>query len=151
MLKKLTQTPDDAVLTVLRITLGVVMFPHGAQKALGWFGGGGIGGTIGFFNEGLGIPAFLTILVIMAEFLGSLGLIVGAFSRIAAAGIIAVMLGAVPMVHLANGFFMNWTGQQAGEGFEFHILVVAIAAIVVWKGSGAASIDRSLAKKQAAA
>lgn len=151
MLKKLVQTQDDAVLTVLRITLGVVMFPHGAQKVLGWFGGGGIGGTIGFFNDALGIPAVLTVLVIMAEFFGAIGLIAGAFSRIAASGIIAVMLGAVAMVHLPNGFFMNWTGQQAGEGFEFHILVVAMAAILVWKGSGAASVDRSIAEKLPAA
>ena len=148
MLKKLLDTPKSPALTVIRVALGVVMFAHGAQKALGWFGGHGPAGTIGFFDQALGVPAALTLLVIAAEFLGGLGLIVGALGRIAAAGVIAVMLGAVGLVHLENGFFMDWTGQQAGQGFEFHLLVIAMAVAVALRGSGALSVDRVLIKRE---
>jgi len=148
MLKKLLDTPKSPALTVIRVALGVVMFAHGAQKALGWFGGSGPSGTIGFFDQSLGVPAVLTLLVIAAEFLGGLGLIVGALGRIAAAGVIAVMLGAVGLVHLENGFFMDWTGQQAGQGFEFHLLVIAMAVAVALRGSGALSVDRVLIKRE---
>ena len=144
MLEKIVNTNDDKTATLLRITLGLVMFPHGAQKALGWFGGGGPAGTIEFFSGALGVPAVLTVLVIAAEFLGSLGLITGLFTRVAAAGIVAVMLGAVTMVHWQNGFFMNWTGSQAGEGFEFHLLVIGIGLALMIAGGGAASLDREV-------
>ena len=148
MLRKLLETPKSPALAVIRVVLGVVMFAHGAQKALGWFGGHGPSGTIGFFDQALGVPAVLTLLVIAAEFLGGLGLIVGALGRIAAAGVIAVMLGAVGLVHLENGFFMDWTGQQAGQGFEFHLLVIAMAVAVALRGSGALSVDRVLLKRE---
>jgi len=148
MLKKLLDTPRSPALTVIRVALGVVMFAHGAQKALGWFGGNGPSGTIGFFDQALGVPAALTLLVIAAEFLGGLGLIVGALGRIAAAGVIAVMLGAVGLVHLENGFFMDWSGQQAGQGIEFHLLVIAMAVAVALRGSGALSVDRVLLKRE---
>jgi putative oxidoreductase len=143
MLRKLLSTSDDRVLLLLRLALGIVMFPHGAQKALGWYGGGGIDETIGFFGQ-MGIPAFLTMLVIAAEFLGSILLVVGFLGRVAAFGIACVMIGAMIMVHIPNGFFMNWSGQQAGEGFEYHILALALAGVIIWRGSGAASIDRAL-------
>ena len=143
MFRKLLATSDDGVLLLLRLVLGIVMFPHGAQKALGWFGGGGIDGTVGFLGQ-MGVPSFLAMLVIAAEFLGSIGLIVGFLGRVGAFGIICVMLGAIVMVHIPNGFFMNWTGQQAGEGYEFHLLVIAMALAILWRGSGAASIDRAL-------
>ena len=148
MLKKLLDTPKSPALTVIRVALGVVMFAHGAQKALGWFGGNGPSGTIGFFDQALGVPAALTLLVIAAEFLGGLGLIVGALGRIAAAGVIAVMLGAIGLVHLENGFFMDWSGQQAGQGIEFHLLVIAMAVAVALRGSGALSVDRVLIKRE---
>jgi putative oxidoreductase len=144
MFRKLLETPKSPALAVIRVALGVVMFAHGAQKALGWFGGPGPSGTIGFFDQALGVPAALTLLVIAAEFLGGLGLIVGALGRIAAAGVIAVMLGAVGLVHIENGFFMNWSGQQAGQGVEYHVLVVAMAVAVLLRGSGAFSVDRAL-------
>lgn len=143
MFRKLLETPKSPALAVIRIALGVVMFAHGAQKALGWFGGNGPSGTIGFFDQ-LGVPAVLTVLVIAAEFLGGLGLMLGALGRVAAAGVIAVMLGAVGLVHVQNGFFMDWSGQQAGQGFEFHLLVVAMAVAVLLGGSGAFSVDRAL-------
>jgi len=141
MFRKLMTTPNSPALTVVRLALGAVMFAHGAQKALGWFGGSGPAGTIGYFDQALGIPAALTALVIAAEFLGGLGLIVGALSRIAALGVIAVMLGAVALVHLPNGFFMS------DGGFEFHILAVAMAVAVLIRGGGALSVDRAIAER----
>ena len=141
MFKKLMTTPNSPALMVVRLALGVVMFAHGAQKALGWFGGFGPAGTIGYFDQALGVPAALAVLVIAAEFLGGLGLIVGALSRIAALGVIAVMLGAVALVHLPNGFFAD------KGGFEFHILAVAMAVAVVIRGGGALSVDRVIAER----
>ena len=92
------------------------------------------------------IPAVFAFLAIMAEFLGGLGLILGALTRIAAFGLAANMIVAVYMVHWRNGLFMNWSGQQKGEGFEFHILAVAMAVVLMARGGGAASVDRALAK-----
>lgn len=121
------------------------MFPHGAQKALGWFGGPGCSQTMGLFTDQLHLPAALALLVIAAEFLGSLGLIAGFLTRVAAFGIACNMVGAILLVHLPNGFFMNWTGQQAGEGFEFHILAIGIALALLIGGGGKASVDRAIA------
>ncbi len=149
MSNKLMTAANDVSATIARVTLGIVIFPHGAQKMLGWFGGGGFGGTIDFFGATWGIPAFLTVLVILAEFFGSLALIVGLLSRAAAAGIALVMLGAVFTVHLENGFFVNWTGMQAGEGVEYHILAVGLAIVIMLKGSGAFSVDRMLSARNA--
>ena len=143
MFRKLLTTSDDRVLLLLRLALGIVMFPHGAQKALGWFGGPGMDATVGYFAQ-MGIPAFLSMLVVAAEFVGAILLVVGFLGRLAAFGIACVMVGAVFLVTLPNGFFMNWSGQQAGEGFEYHILALAMSAVIMWRGSGAASIDRAL-------
>ncbi|RMH15968.1 MAG: DoxX family protein [Gemmatimonadetes bacterium] len=142
-LRRIVKTEPEWGATVARLVLGLVMFPHAAQKVFGWFGGGGISGTIGFF-ESIGIPSFLAALVIAAEFLGSLALLLGAFGRLGAAAVSVVMLGAIAKVHWANGFFMNWFGQQAGEGFEYHLLALGLAAVVLIRGSGAASIDAAL-------
>jgi len=128
---------------LLRLALGVVIFPHGLQKTLGWFGGAGFQGTMAFFTQG-SIPAVFAFLAICAEFLGGLGLIVGFLSRIAAFGIICEMLVAVFRVHLANGFFMNWAGNQKGEGFEFHILAIGIGLAILIRGAGAFSVDRAI-------
>ena len=145
MFRKLLATPDDWTLTVVRLALGVTFFAHGAQKMLGWFGGYGFHGTMGFFTQQMGIPAPLAFLAICAEFFGGLGLIVGLLARIAALGIIVNMLVAVAKVHSANGFFMKWTGQQKGEGFEYHVLAIALLIVVLVRGSGALSLDRALA------
>jgi putative oxidoreductase len=145
MFHKLVSTSNDLVLTVVRLVLGVTFFMHGAQKMLGWFGGYGFHATMGTFTHYLGIPAPLALLAICAEFFGGLGLLVGLLSRVAALGIIVNMLVAIATVHHVNGFFMNWTGQQKGEGFEFHLLAIALAIVVVIKGSGAVSIDRAMA------
>ncbi len=147
MFHKIVSTSNDFTFTIVRLVLGVVFFAHGAQKMLGWFGGYGFHGTMGFFTQQMGIPAPLAFLAICAEFFGGLGLLVGLLSRVAALGIMVNMLVAIATVHHVNGFFMNWTGQQKGEGFEFHLLAIALAIVVLIKGSGAISIDRAIANK----
>ncbi len=144
MWKRLLQTNGDPTAVVLRLTLGAVMLPHGAQKLLGWFGGAGFSGTVDYFSAVLGIPAPLAILVILFESVGAVALLAGFLSRVMALGIAAIMAVAVLKVHLAVGFFMNWLGNQPGEGFEFHLLALAIAFYVIVKGSGPASVDRRL-------
>jgi len=147
MLRKLISTEDSTAITVLRLVLGIVFFAHGAQKMLGWFGGYGFTGTMGFFTGAMHIPAVFAFLAIAAEFFGGLGLIVGFLTRISAFGIAFNMLVAVAMVHAQFGFFMNWTGTQKGEGFEYHLLTLASAIFLMIKGAGAFSIDRALSAK----
>lgn len=149
MLRKLLNTSDDWTLTLLRLAMGIIFFAHGAQKALGWFGGYGFSGTMGFFTHVMHIPAPFAFLAICAEFLGGIGLILGALGRVAALGIACNMLVAVLMVHAPNGFFMNWTGQQKGEGFEYHLLAIAIALVLMVRGSGPFSVDRALQERNA--
>ena len=143
-MRKIFSTPNDLVLTLVRLVLGVVFFAHGAQKMLGWFGGYGFHGTMNAFTQAAHIPAPFAFLAICAEFFGGLGLIVGLLSRIAAFGIMCNMVVAVATVHRFNGFFMNWTGQQKGEGFEYHLLAIAMCLVILIRGAGALSIDRAL-------
>jgi putative oxidoreductase len=144
-MKALFRTEDSLSLLFVRLALGIVMLPHGLQKTLGLFGGPGFSGTMGMFTS-QGLPALLAFLVILSESLGSLGLIVGFLTRVAAFGCAAVMLGAIAMVHWPNGFFMNWSGKQSGEGFEYHILALAVALALLVGGGGKASVDRGLAE-----
>lgn len=144
MFRKLMATDNDIATTILRLVLGVIFFAHGAQKMLGWFGGYGFTGTMGFFTGLLHIPAPFAFLAIAAEFFGSLGLILGLLTRVASFGILCNMLVAVAMVHHQFGFFMNWTGAQKGEGYEFHLLVLAAAVFLMIRGAGAVSVDRLL-------
>lgn len=123
------------------------MFPHGAQKLLGWFGGFGFEGTMGFFTQKMGLPWLVALLIIIGEFFGSLGLLVEFLTRFSAASIGVIMLGAISLVHWPHGFFMNWFGQQKGEGYEYHLLVIGIAAALVVTGAGTWSVDRELAKR----
>lgn len=148
LLDRLVATPADPAATVLRLALGIVMFPHGAQKVFGWFGGFGLEGTMGYMTGTLGIPAIFAGLAIAAELLGSLGLVTGLLTRVAALGILAVMVVAALTVHLPFGFFMNWTGAAGGEGFEFHILAAAMALALVVRGGGAWSLDRLLVARR---
>ena len=127
--------------------LAVVIFPHGAQKVLGWFGGYGWDGTMGYLTGTIGLPTALAALVILIEFLGPIALLLGFCTRFAALGIVAVMVGAVQTVHRANGFFMNWTGKQGGEGYEYHLLAIGIALALILLGGGALSVDRKLAPR----
>ena len=147
MFRKIIGTSHDKILTLLRVVLGIVIFPHGAQKVLGWFGGFGIAGTYGFLTQQMHIPAALAVLVFAAEFLGSIGLLVGFLGKVAAFGIAVNLAVAVFLVHLPNGFFMNWSGQQKGEGIEFFILAIGIAIAIMIGGSGAYSIDLALTRK----
>jgi putative oxidoreductase len=145
MFRKLLVTDDNTATAILRVVLGIVFFAHGAQKMLGWFRGFGFSGTMGFFMGTMHIPALFAFLAIAAEFFGGLGLIVGFLTRIAAFGISVNMLVAISMVHHVFGFFMNWTGAQKGEGFEFHLLVLAITSFLMIRGAGAFSVDRKIA------
>ena len=147
-MKKLFATDDNITLTILRVVLGVVIFAHGAQKLLGWFGGFGFAGTMGWFTGTMGVPYIFGLLVVIIEFFGSLSLIAGFLTRVWAVAIGGVMLGAMFMVHLSNGFFMNWSGQAAGEGYEYHLLVLGIVAVLAFAGGGASSVDRMLQLKK---
>ncbi len=140
----LLQTDNGIVGLILRITLAIVIFPHGAQKVFGWFGGPGFKGTMKYFTDS-GIPTVFALLAIAAEFLGSLGLAAGFLTRIAAFGIACVMLVAIATVHGSQGFFMNWYGNQKGEGFEYHLLALGVAIAVIIGGAGSWSLDLALA------
>lgn len=142
MLKKILMTDDSISLFVLRVLLALVFFPHGAQKIFGWFGGSGFSATLSFFVDKAGIPMFLAVLAIMAETVGVLALFAGLFTRVAALGIAVNMIVCAAGNHLKNGFFMNWMGNQSGEGFEFHILAVAISLALIISGGGRWSLDR---------
>lgn len=146
MSKTLLHTTDGIGPAILRWTLAVVMFPHGAQKLLGWFGGHGFQGTMGHLTDGAGLPWVVAFLVIVIEFFGPLGLALGLLNRPAAFGIASVMVGAVATTHWPHGFFMNWAGNQAGEGFEYHLLVLGLALALMIEGGGAFSLDRRLSR-----
>ncbi|MHB8519960.1 MAG: DoxX family protein [Limisphaerales bacterium] len=147
-LQTLFQTNDRLTPLIARLTLGLVMFPHGAQKALGWFGGYGFSGTMNFFTGSMHIPALFAFLAIAAEFAGAIGLISGCLSRVSAFGIAVNMLVAMVTVHAANGFFMNWLGNQKGEGFEYHVLAFGLALVVLFAGGGKWSVDRLLSGRR---
>ena len=145
-MKYLFQTDDNFSYWVPRATLGCVMFPHGAQKLLGWFGGFGFTNTMTYFTQTAGLPWVVAFLIIMGESFGSLGLILGFFTRLSAFGLICIMLGAIITVHIPNGFFMNWFGKQAGEGFEYHLLVIGISIPLLISGGGKYSVDSLINK-----
>src|SRR3989442_7274039 len=117
MFRKLIATDNDTATTILRLVLGVIFFAHGAQKMLGWFGGYGFSGTMGFFTGMMHIPALFAVLAIAAEFLGGLGLIVGLLTRVSAFGIFCDMVVARAMIHHQFGSFMNCAGKQKGARF----------------------------------
>jgi putative oxidoreductase len=148
MWKKLINTENDIVPLILRVMLGIVFYFHGMQKLTTMYGGYGFTGTMGFFTGKLGIPAFFAFLAIMAEGVGWAGLISGLLTRVAALGITVNMIVAVYMLHWQNGIFMNWFGNQKGEGFEYHLLAIAIGIALMIKGGGALSVDRALSDKK---
>jgi putative oxidoreductase len=145
MIKRLCATDGSLSGIILRVALGVVIFPHGAQKLLGWFGGNGFDATLKWFESNLHVPLLLALAVIFAESVGAVALIMGFFTRVAALAIAVDMVVAVYLIHWKYGFFMNWAGHQKGEGFEFHILAIAIAVALVIKGGGLWSADRTIA------
>jgi putative oxidoreductase len=144
IIRNLFATDDSTAAAILRLVLGLVFFAHGAQKMFGWFGGLGFSGTMGFFTGTMHIPAPFALLAIAAEFFGGLGLILGFLTRVAAFGIAVTMLVAIVTVNSAYGLFMNWYGTQKGEGFEYHLLVLAMTAFLMIRGAGAFSLDRVL-------
>lgn len=141
MIARVLNSRSDYGPLIARLALGLVMFPHGAQKMLGWFGGYGFGGTMEFFTQQMGFPWIVGFLIILIEFAGSLTLLVGLCARPAAVGISTVMLGAIATVHAEVGFFMDWSGQLSGEGFEYHLLAIGLALVVIVQGAGAYSLD----------
>ena len=146
-MKYLFQTNASFSYWVPRVILGCVMFPHGAQKLFGWFDGFGFTNTMTYFTETAGLPWIIAFLIIMGESLGSIGLIVGFFTRLSAFGLICIMVGAIITVHIPNGLFMNWFGKQAGEGFEYHLLVIGISIPLLISGGGKYSVDGLINKK----
>jgi putative oxidoreductase len=135
------KTDDSWSSLILRVTLGVVLFPHGAQKLLGWYGGGGFSGTMGFFTAHMHIPWILAFLVILFESIGAVALIAGFLTRLMALGMACIMVGAVYLVHWPFGFFMNWFGKQPGEGYEYHLLAFGISLALMVAGGGKGSVD----------
>jgi len=148
MTNKLLRTDNDIATATVRLALGVVFFAHGAQKLLGWFGGYGFTGTMGFFTGVLHIPAIFAFLAIAAEFFGGLGLIFGFLTRMAAIGVLSNMIVAIALVHSQFGFFMNWTGTQKGEGYEYHLVILSVTVLLIIRGAGAVSLS-SPAKRSA--
>ena len=146
MWKYLLQTDKDITPLCVRIALGVVMLPHGAQKVLGWFGGHGFSQTLQAFYS-MGFPAWSTVMLMIVELLGSLSLIAGFLTRIWAFGFLVSMSICMSISHIQHGFFMNWFGQKAGEGIEYHILVIGIAIGLTIQGGGALSLDRFIKRK----
>ena len=140
MLDRLVHTEMNYTLAWLRAIVAGVMFAHGAQKVLGWYGGPGYDAALDGFLS-MGIPEPLAVVAILTEFFGAIALFAGLLGRVAALAIAIEMIVAVALVHLPYGFFMNWTGMQAGEGFEYHILLVAMAAPIIVRGAGALSVD----------
>ena len=143
-----TSTKLDYTLLAVRVFLGLTVAAHGAQKLFGWFGGYGFEGTMGFFTKSIGLPYIFALGIILAESLGMIALALGLFTRFLSVSVIAIMLGAILTVHGQFGFFMNWGGNQAGEGFEFHVLVIALAAVTALHGAGSLSLDSVLFKKK---
>lgn len=146
MLETLFSTSSDLGPFLLRVILGLVLFPHGAQKLLGWFGGYGFKGTMGYFTGSAGLPAIVAFLVIIGESFGSVALVFGLLTRFTALSIAIIMLGAALMVHKENGFFINWFGAQKGEGYEFHLLAIGAALALAVTGAGAYSLDAWILK-----
>lgn len=146
MLQRLLQTEDQFSLTLMRVILAVCIFPHGAQKLLGWFNGPGLGRAIDIFSHAYHIPPVFTVLAVCAEFFGAILLVLGLFSRLAALGVtITMVVAAFETYHHFGNFFMNWFGMQKGEGIEYHLIVIAMALALTATGAGAFSIDRLLA------
>lgn len=145
VLRRVLATNGDRTGTLARLSLALLVFPHGAQHALGWFGGYGFSGTHGWMTKTLGFPSAAAALAIVTEIVAPFALVMGLAGRVAALGVVGIMLGAIS-THASNGFFMNWFGALAAgqEGFEYHLAVIALAAVVLLEGSGALSADRAV-------
>jgi putative oxidoreductase len=141
MKQTIFSTNNDWTGLVTRLTIGLILFPHGAQKLLGWFGGYGFSGSMAFFTGTVHLPWIIGFIVIMIEFFGMLLLIAGVGGRVWALLTIVLMTGILITSHLDNGFFMNWFGNQKGEGYEFDLLVIGLSVATLVNGSGKFSVD----------
>jgi putative oxidoreductase len=148
MMRRLIGTRPDAAPFAARVVLALVIFPHGAQHALGWFGGYGFAGTYAWMTDTLGFPAVLAAIAIVTELLAPIALLLGAGGRLAALGIFGLMVGAAS-THIQDGFFMNWFGRlpSGNEGYEYHLLAMALSTVVMIAGSGALSVDAWLTRR----
>lgn len=146
MLQKIIKTNNSKAASILRVALGLVLFPHGAQKLLGWFGGFGFTGTMNYFTDTLHLPWIIALLVILIEFFAALMLITGTATRVAALLIIINFIGVILTAHLNNGFFINWLGNQKGEGYEYHLLIIGMAASLLISGAGTFSVDSMMSR-----
>ena len=144
MLLQILATDSSWVPTLARIILGIIFFAHGSQKVLGWFGGQGLKQTLRTLTEHAGLPSIVALAAVGAEFLGGVALMLGFLGRLSALGIAVNMLAAIFMVHGQYGLFMNWFGDRKGHGIEYHLLAIALAIVIIAKGSGAFSLDRLL-------
>jgi len=147
MKKKIFGTNNDWPSLVTRLTIGLILIPHGAQKMLGWLGGYGFSGTMNYFTNTVNLSWIVAFMIIVIEFIGALSLIVGFASRIWAVLVIFLMIGIIVTAHFENGFFMNWYGSQKGEGYEYHLLVIGLSIVTLLGGSGKFSLDGVIAKK----
>jgi putative oxidoreductase len=145
----LTENKTDLSLLIIRVTLGAVIFAHGAQKMFGWFGGYGFEGTMNYFTGTVGVPYLVGLLVILGESFGALALMLGLFGRFMGVSMFIIMFGALYFDHAQHGFYMNWFGNQKGEGYEFDILTFGLSLAVVINGSGVFSLDHYLFKTKA--
>ena len=143
MFEKMIRTDASFAQFMIRVALGVVIWPHGAQKVLGWYGGPGYAGTLQIF-AGLGFASTTTVALMVIEFIGAGLLVFGFLTRVWALGIGVTITVCMLLNHMQHGFFMNWYGSQAGEGFEYHLLVIGIALALVVRGGGMLSLDRAL-------
>jgi len=149
MKKLLATNSNNWMALIARLALGITIFPHGAQKLLGWFGGYGYNGTMGFLTGQIHLPWIIALLVILIEFFGSLLLIFGFLTRLAAFATLGSFLGVLFAIHIHNGFFMNWNMQpNKGEGYEYFILLFGLALIALIAGGGKASVDAAVTKNK---
>jgi putative oxidoreductase len=146
MKKFLFNTTDSYAPLALRFLLAAVLFPHGAQKLLGWFGGFGFDGTMHYFTDQVGIPSFVGFAVIIIEFFGPIFLLLGFATRLWSLGVIGIMVGVIATT-FNQYFFMNWFGTQKTEGFEFFLLAIGMSLSLLISGGGAYSIDVMLGSK----
>jgi putative oxidoreductase len=142
MKNKLFNTPDSWTMAIIRVFLGLVVFPHGAQKLLGWFGGYGFEGTMNYFTQTVGLPWIVGVTVTILEFFGAIALILGIGTRVVASAYLVLAIGIVFTSHIEHGFFINWFGTQSGEGYEYFLLWIAMALALVVNGAGKFSLDR---------
>ncbi len=147
MLEKIFTTKNDWAGFITRVTLGIVMFPHGAQKMIGMYGGYGFNATMDFFTQTMQLPWIIAFLIIIIEFFGAISLLIGFASRFWAISFIGLFIGIIFTTHLEHGFFMNWFGNQQGEGYEYALLVIGLAAAILVNGSGKFSIDSKINEK----